>query len=65
MRGGAIDVGGNLTARSVAGKGTTWTVSIPITPLSAEGARSSLPPSCSASSEGLLVRPDRIPGVAS
>jgi two-component system chemotaxis sensor kinase CheA len=37
VRGGAIDVGGNLTATSVAGQGTTWTVTIPIAPLSVQG----------------------------
>jgi two-component system chemotaxis sensor kinase CheA len=37
VRGGAIDVGGHLTATSVAGQGTTWTVTIPVAPLSIEG----------------------------
>lgn len=37
VRGGAIDVGGNVSATSAAGQGTTWTVSIPITPLTVNG----------------------------
>jgi two-component system chemotaxis sensor kinase CheA len=37
VRGGAIDVGGHVTATSQQGKGTTWTVSIPITPLTVQG----------------------------
>jgi hypothetical protein len=37
VRGGAVDVGGSLTASSVGGRGTTWTVSVPITPLSVQG----------------------------
>jgi two-component system, chemotaxis family, sensor kinase CheA len=37
VRGGAIDVGGNVTATSATGKGATWTVSIPVTPLTVAG----------------------------
>jgi two-component system chemotaxis sensor kinase CheA len=37
VRGGAIDVGGNVTATSTPGKGTTWTVTVPITPLTISG----------------------------
>jgi len=37
VRGGAIDVGGNVTATSVAGRGTTWTVTVPIMPLTVQG----------------------------
>jgi two-component system chemotaxis sensor kinase CheA len=37
VRGGAIDVGGNVSATSTPGKGTTWTVTVPITPLTVSG----------------------------
>jgi len=37
VRGGALDVGGNVSATSVAGKGTTWTVTVPVMPLTVQG----------------------------
>ncbi len=37
VRGGVVDVGGTLTARSVRGQGTTFTIAIPIPPLSTTG----------------------------
>lgn len=37
VRGAAVDVGGSVSARSVAGAGTTWTVTIPLAPLTVDG----------------------------
>ncbi len=37
VRGSAVDLGGSLTARSEDGRGTTWTVSLPVAPLAARG----------------------------
>jgi len=37
VRGSVVDVGGSLTARSEHAKGTTWTVTIPVPPLIANG----------------------------
>jgi two-component system chemotaxis sensor kinase CheA len=37
VRGSAVDVGGTLTAHSEPGKGTTWTVTIPVPQLTAHG----------------------------
>ncbi|HEU0029381.1 MAG TPA: ATP-binding protein [Kofleriaceae bacterium] len=37
VRGHAIDLGGSVTARSERGRGTTWTVTIPVPPLTVRG----------------------------
>ncbi|MCW5805921.1 MAG: Hpt domain-containing protein [Deltaproteobacteria bacterium] len=37
VRGSAVDLGGTLTARSEDGKGTTWTVTIPVPQIAAHG----------------------------
>ncbi len=37
VRGAAVDVGGTVGATSATGRGTTWTVSIPIAPLTVSG----------------------------
>lgn len=37
VRGAAIDVGGHVTAATAASRGTTWTVTIPLAPLTVSG----------------------------
>jgi two-component system chemotaxis sensor kinase CheA len=37
VRGSAVDLGGTVSARSERGKGTTWTVTIPVPQLTAQG----------------------------